>query len=304
MTEPQPMLPFPPQFVIKSTPLCRARWAADSVLEARIIAHIASRVNPDDSDALTFDIPASALLGENYGGANLADLRAAAKKLVKRTVSLENEKMWAEIPLVSKCVYEKETGVFRTTIDPDIKPHFVWFKENVLKFTKYNLIEFMAMPSVYSQRIFELLQSWRDQPEFTRPLDELHEMLNTPKSCRKNFNELRKRVLEPAQKHIHFHTSVRFAWEPIKDGRKVTAIRFIFSGRRVAESKLEAARIAGGKVAAKSKKDRAARLEAFFCAKERKGICTLRDRAKLVCAMCDEHNVLQGFREQETQSSQ
>lgn len=315
MTEPQEntfqkSLPFPPQIVTKSNDFCRARWPADSILEARIIAQIASRVNPGDDRAMVYSIPAIELLGKNYQGSDLRELRKVAEKIVRRTVSmnLADGDGWGVYALLISCEYKDSTGVFTAEIHPKIRPHFLWFKDNILQYTQYNLLEFMKLPSMYSQRIFELLKSWKDKPGFVVPIDDFHEMLATPKTYRQNFQAFRERVLEKAHLDIHKYTSLRYSWTAIKDGRRVGAIQFSFSGRRIGEQQLEDAEKEQGKALAKSRKRTMAFRDASACAKEKKGVCTSRDRAKLVCSICDEMDILRGFalkfEQHETQTNQ
>ena len=59
---------------------------------------------------------------------------------------------------------------------PDLKEHYLQLNQYI----KYNLIEFMLLPSIYSQRLFEFLKSWDDRKETTIELKELHEMLDSP----------------------------------------------------------------------------------------------------------------------------
>jgi len=54
-------------------------------------------------------------------------------------------------------------------------------------------------------------------------------MLNAPESMRR-YQDFKRFVLEKAHKDISKHTTVRYEWEPIKKGKAVVAIRFIFSG--------------------------------------------------------------------------
>jgi plasmid replication initiation protein len=303
----QMALPFPPQIVKKSNALCRARWSPGSILEPRIIALVASKINPGDDDSLSYDIPVSELFGKNYAGKELNDLLAASEKLVGRTVKLEppdGKKGWDIRPLLSGCSYREHTGIFTVSIHPDIRPHFLWFKENVLQYTQYNLLEFMMLPSVYSQRLFEILKSWRDKPGYVESVDRLHEMLCTPKTLRENFKDFRIRVLEKARKDIQKHTSLRYTWTPIKDGRRVGSIRFSFASRRFGEQEVENAKKEQGKATAKAKKRTAAWKEAINCVRDKKGVCTLRDRAKIVCSICDEADMIQEFSNKKTQTNQ
>ncbi len=300
MAEPQKIeeqghLPFPPQLVTKSNALCRARWSAECILEPRILAAVASRVNPGDDDALTYAIPVAELFPKrHYAGRDILNLRDAAEKIISRTVkmNLTDGKGWGVYPLLTGCEYREGTGMLTVSIHPKIRPHFLWFKDNVLQYARYNLLEFIMLPSVYSQRIFELLKSWDDKPEFVVSIEELHEMLLTPKSHRENFKEFRIYVLEKARKDIHKHTSMRYTWTALKSGRRIGSIRFSFAARRFSEQQVEDAKKAQGKAMANAKRNTAAFVEAVTCAKEKKGDCNVRNRAKRVCTVCDECNIL------------
>jgi plasmid replication initiation protein len=97
-------------------------------------------------------------------------------------------------------------------------------------------MEFLLLPSTYSQRLFEVLKSWSSLPESVIDLTDLFEMLDVPASLRANFKDFRRRVLEKAHKDITTQTGLRYQWEPIKQGRAVAAIRFTFGGRSVQAS--------------------------------------------------------------------
>lgn len=99
-------------------------------------------------------------------------------------------------------------------------------------FTVYNLTEYLSLPSLYSQRIFEITKSLANSKdgEAIISMADLHRFLDSPKSFQANFKDFRRFVLEKAHKDITEKTSFRFEWEPVKVGRSVEKIRFIFSG--------------------------------------------------------------------------
>ena len=57
-------------------------------------------------------------------------------------------------------------------------------------------------------------------------------MLDTPQSFRKDFRQFRTRVLEKAHKDILEFTDIYYTWEPIKKGRAVSWIKFIFGKKQ------------------------------------------------------------------------
>lgn len=284
----QSRLPFPPQYVVKSNALCRARWTAESIIEPRLVALLASKISVDDEEFKEFEIHVSELIGKEYGGDNIRQVEQAVDKSMSRVVTIKNPNgTLSKCNIFYRCEIDPHRGLLTLTLHPDLKQHFLQLKQN---FAKYNLLDFMLLPSVYSQRMFEYLTSWKDKPEKLISIDELHEYLSTPKSYRENFKSFRIFVLEKAHKDIHKHTSLRFSWQPIKSGRRVGSIRFIFGGR-YAETKIEDAKKTTAKALANETKRAAALKQAKACAAEKGGVCVKQDRSKFVCGVCHEWEV-------------
>lgn len=58
-------------------------------------------------------------------------------------------------------------------------------------------------------------------------LDALYNLLSFPANMRNNFKFVRTKAIEQAEKEINEKTELKFRWEPIKEGCKVVAIRFV-----------------------------------------------------------------------------
>ena len=277
-------LPLPGEIVKKSNAIARARWQPESIWEPRIVALVASKVRESDEDFQTYKIPVAELLGvsdENLAGKQYQDISRSIAHLGKATIRIEGIKPrnFRQYNIFAMCGYVD--GYLIAGFHPDLKPHFLNLKA---QFTAYNLFEYLTLPSAYSQRIFEFLKSWSNAPEVVVSVAELHEMLNTPESFRKDFRQFRTRVLEKAHKDILAHTSLRFEWEQVKTGRSVEAVRFMFAPGRKAIAEAEK------KKAKEEKQRRLANermLRALACAKEKKGECTTKDNKPIVCKACD-----------------
>ena len=274
---------LPGEVVKKSNAIARAQWQPQSVWEPRIVALVASKVRTDDEDFFTYKISVSELTGvsdENLSGYQYQEIAQSIAHLCKATIRIQGNKPrnFRQYNIFSMCGYED--GYLIAGFHPDLKPHFLGLQE---KFTEYNLMQFLLLPSTYSQRIFEYLKSWDDKQELEVSLSELHEMLNTPESYRKNFTELRRWVLEKAHKDILKHTNLYYEWEPIKKGRAVVSIRFIFTKKRalpVSKSKETEVQ------EKKSKQNNKAFLTALACRKERGPACDGGHQKESVCELC------------------
>lgn len=222
-----------PVEVRKSNAIIRAKWQPKNVWEPRLVALVAVQIKPSDKDFHTYKIPVADLMGEEsahqLGGENYRRLREVAKRIVGSVIEIENPEAqeFAMYGIFSKCAYKD--GAFHVRFDPDLKPHFLQLKDH---YTKYNLLEFKLLAGTYAQRIFEILKSWDDKPEVKLDLADLQDRLVVPESLRKRWPDFRRRVLEPAHREISRKTSFDFEWEPVKRGRAVAGIRFIFVKKR------------------------------------------------------------------------
>jgi len=216
------------EIITKSNALARARWSAESVWEPRLVALLASKVRQHDMDFHVYEIPVAEVMQGHgaKGGKNYREIAAVVDRVMSRVLTIYDDDGWTKYNVFSRCRYKKKTGILELGFHPDLRPHYLNLKD---KFVQIGLMEYLTLPSVYSQRIFEFLKSWDDKPETSIFLSGLHEMLDTPESLRKNFAHFRRRVLEQAHKDIHEKTKLTYDWEPIKTGNAVTEIRFIFS---------------------------------------------------------------------------
>lgn len=219
--------------VKKSNALARARWSPDSVWEPRLVAMLAAQIKQGDTDFHKYEICLVDLLGKDPGGKDYQEFEKVINKVMSRVITLRNGDDWKKYTMFSSCEYISKRGVLIIGFHPDLKEHYLQLKQYI----KYNLIEFMRLPSIYSQRLFEFLKSWDDRKETVIELKELHEMLDSPKSFKASYKDFRRFVLEKAHKDILKLTDVYYTWEPIKRGRAVYAIKFTFGKKpKIAKS--------------------------------------------------------------------
>jgi len=224
-------LMLPGEIVKKSNALARARWSAESVWEPRLVALLASKVRQDDTDFQVYEIPVSEIIRESSGGKDYREIEDVVDRVMSRVLTIRDDdgKGWTKYNVFSRCRYRPKEAVLELGFHPDLRPHYLNLQKN---FAQYNLLDYLRLPSIYSQRIFEFLKSWDDRAETTIEINELYDMIDAPASFRKDFRNFRLRVLEKAYKDIHKLTPLEYEWEPIKKGRAVSAIRFVFSGAK------------------------------------------------------------------------
>jgi len=229
---------LPGDIVKKSNALARAQWSSESIWEPRIVALVASKIRNSDVDFSTYEIPLSQILiDKSDGGQNYRILKKAIRNIMGRVIVIKEQDGWASYNLFSMCRYVKSKNCIHVQIHPDLKPHYLGLRDRLVQYTQYNIIEFMNLPSMYSQRLYEILRSWDDKPEITLSIEELHNSLCVPQSFRDVYQNFKSKVLIKACTHINKLTTLKYKWEPVKTGRAVTHIKFIFAKKRQTEAK-------------------------------------------------------------------
>lgn len=265
----------PKEIVKASNNFFRIRCKMKNLLASRIVMAFASLVDESDLNEnkrfLRYQIAASSIIGDiKAGGEYYSEIREAAYILMDQKLEQRKHKNHFKIYTLFSTI-EYENGTITGELHSDILPFFVNLKK---QFTKITLNEYLRLPSVYSQKIFGYLSSWGGTNSVEIPLSELHFLLDTPESFRKNFKDFRRWCLEKSHSDILKYTSFRYDWMPIKNGRAVSSIRFIFKKEE------------------NEKRDNKNKLflEALNCAKEKKGCCIHHERAKEICEICDREN--------------
>lgn len=276
----------PREIVKANNDLFRARCKIKDVLAGRIFMAFASLVNEKDVKEnerfVEYKITASSVLnGINAGGDNYKQLRDAAYSLIDQKLEKRRSKNSFKVYTLFSSI-DYENGIITGEFHKDLVPFFIAARG---VFTRINLQQYMRLPSIYSQKLFGFLTSWNDKPEKEIEISELHTMLDTPESLQNDFAQFRRRVLEKAYKDITEQTNLSFEWEPIKKGRTVIAVRFIFSRKRalpVTKQKQNEA------IEKQNARNSAAFKAAIACRKEHGPDCCGGSQRKNICKLCNE----------------
>ena len=94
-------------------------------------------------------------------------------------------------------------------------------------YTKFDLIEFVSLKSIYSKNLFKLLKQWESKREKLYNLEEFKKILNVPNYTTTDFN---RRVLKPIMEELPQYFS-NLKLEKIKTGKKVTSLKFTWNGK-------------------------------------------------------------------------
>lgn len=103
-------------------------------------------------------------------------------------------------------------------------------------YTKFDLLEFVNLKSMYSKNLFKLLKQWEKTRERTFEIEEFRTLLGVPKSY--TTGDFNKRVLSPILKELPTYFK-NLSLEKIKIGRKHTHLKFIWEKNTQSIDKME-----------------------------------------------------------------
>ena len=216
--------------VQKSLPLF-SLWRSDMTLaEFKILDTYLSRINshePDKRSVVFTKGELEQLLGVKR--INKPDLAARLKGL-GRFVDIkpnDSDKMH-HVALFEEAYGEMdENGQWTVRITCTAKAMKYVFNVEKLGYLRYKLRCITSLTSRYTYVLFIYLESNRFRKTWEVDLDELRQVLNCDQDeLYKEFKRFNERILKRCQAELQEKTECRFTYEPVKTGRRVTAVRF------------------------------------------------------------------------------
>lgn len=204
-----------------------------SLEEQKIILTLASMVQPSDEEFKPYKFKIydfMKLLGVE-DKSKYIEVPKITKELMKKVFEIQEENKLIQTAWLSGVIYEKGTGYVELTFSPYLKPYML--KLNSM-FTQYKLVNVLSMKSKYSPRIYEFLKcnEFKRQGYIDIDIIELRRLLKAENIYPK-YNDFKRYIIERAQKELNLKTDIKFDFEEIKTGRKVTSLRFYIHSNKV-----------------------------------------------------------------------
>jgi len=154
-------------------------------------------------------------------------LYKACKKLMKTSITLEKielKEIW-EINICSMAKYNKNNGSIFIKFTDDIMPYLAQVRK---RFVLYNIKEISNFGSLYTTRLYELIQEFKETGWLIKSVDELRNIFAVGKKFR-TYNNFKQRTFAHACKEINDNYEyMNLSFEELKEKRKVTDIKFTF----------------------------------------------------------------------------
>jgi plasmid replication initiation protein len=127
---------------------------------------------------------------------------------------------------VGQAVYHDHEGWIELHWWHLLVPHLMGLKEH---FTSYKLQQTSALRSIYSWRLLELLMRFESTGWAEYSIEDFATSMDATEKQRQDFAGIRRRMIEPAVKELTQKDGWLIKWKPINKGRRVAAVRFVFS---------------------------------------------------------------------------
>lgn len=202
-----------------------------SLEEQRIILTLASTVQPDDEDFKPYKFRISdfmELLGVE-DKSKYSIIPKVTKDLMKKVFEIQNKNKITQISWLSSAEYEKGDGLVELEFSPKLKPFMLGLKEF---YTSYKLKNILSLKGKYSIRMYEILKSNEFKKIAIISVDELRKILKADKGSYLVYQNFKNRIILQAQKELNDKTDIKFDFEEIKTGRKVTSLRFFINSNK------------------------------------------------------------------------
>jgi len=122
-----------------------------------------------------------------------------------------------------------------------VNEKFSYILNNLINtYTKFDLLDFISLKSIYSKNMFKLLKQWESLNKIECSLDDIKEKLNIPKAY--STSDFNKRVLIPIMEELPKYF-FNLKLEKIKTGNKVTSLKFSWNGKPKEDIELKAVEV-------------------------------------------------------------
>jgi plasmid replication initiation protein len=202
------------------------------------ISKLDSTKKPPSRSVLTTKITASEYAEECNVSMNTAydQLKEASEVLHKRVIVFytpSHKRKGSDLNVtiskmnwVGQVDYQHGEGWVRLHWWPPLIKHLMGLKR---QFTSYYLQQGTALRSIYSWRLVELLLRFKKTGWAEYTIEDFAQSMEATAKQRNDFAAIRRKIIEPAINELQDKHGWKINWKPIKDGRRVRAIRFEFS---------------------------------------------------------------------------
>lgn len=154
-------------------------------------------------------------------------LKEAVDRLMEKSIRIQrlNSRGYKRINVCSSAEYNIGEGFISVNFTDDIMPYLAQLHK---RYVLYQLKDVTGFDSLYSIRLYEILQEFKDTGWMLKSVEELREAFGVPPEKLKAYKDFKKRTFDHACKEINKRHNLELRFEEQKKKRKVVAVKFFF----------------------------------------------------------------------------
>ena len=228
--------------IYKSKSLNKADFGDFTLTDYQVFLHLVSKVGGIDrfgkylqAEQLQRVHTLSAKEFSDLFNADLSNsyklLRKACKKLIKTSILIEKPDVKAvkEINICAEATYKPYEGEIEIKFTDSIMPYLA---QATKRFTLYNLKEISNFGSLYTTRLYELLQDFKTTGWMLVSIEQLRQYFAVGDKL-KSYKDFKTRTFAHACQEINDNYDMNLTFEEIKNGKKIVAVKFLFKPTKV-----------------------------------------------------------------------
>lgn len=239
--------------VVKSNDMVLKSRYSLSLQEQRIILFLVSKIKMEDTELTEYPFSIhefGAICGIDVSsGKAYKELKEALKNMADKSFwgIINGQGTESLLRWISTVRINPKDGTILLKLHEDMMPFLLQLKG---KYLDYKLYYVLAMKSMYGIRMYELLKTRHNMKATTFEKKkekvfiiefetiELKRILSVENY--KQYNDFKRRILEPAKQDINEYSDLMMEYEPIKEGRTFKAIRFFVRYKKIVPETIEA----------------------------------------------------------------
>ena len=213
--------------VQKARPLQSLAQSKLTLPELKILDAYLARINSREPDRRTVRFEKGEL--EQYLGVTRIlkpDLDKRLRHLFQ-AVEIKEQSAFRLISLFEEAEAEQDdAGLWQIVLTCTQAARKYIFNIENLGYLQYRLRAVINLTSRYTYVMFLYLEKNRHWKTWTVTLEQLRYELNCDANSYTAYKEFNDKILKRCQKELHEKTDIRYIYEPMRNGRKVSSIRF------------------------------------------------------------------------------
>ncbi len=216
------------KLLVQDNALTAARYEM-TALEKNIMYAVMSQIEDTDVATKCYKIAINDISQHTDRRLRNDDFRDAITRLLTRDFTIKTQDgKFLQATFISSAEYDTEGGV-EIEIGIKLRPYLFALKKN---FTIFGLEIAMSLTSKYSKRLYEMLCQFKSTGILRLSVLELKERFQLVSEDGveqySRWSNFEKNVLQTAQNEINEKADFKFDYKLKKQGRKITAVEFIF----------------------------------------------------------------------------